>query len=347
MRTDRLAIFALLLPAALCAQSPGPGSITAATELRIAADGRVLAQLRAGAVVEILAIKSGWTQIALEGWLHVSVLGPKRDSFELSVKSPNGALMRATGERTAPVVAQLGDGMGLQLVQRTEQWARVRRTGWVQSRFVRAGAPPSAVASTAPAPAAPPAVAPAAPPVPSTPPESLPGDVAVSHWTKILTAPTGQELGVLDSGTRLVTGVSDRGWVKVTLEGWVRQADLIPVDSAPITMISAADLRAEPQKYLGRTVRWVVQVIAMQTADPLRKGLTPEEPYLLARGPGSESSLLYLALPPSLMEVAKTLKPLSSVLDPREGARRPQRAVGGPNPRSPADRRAVIPHAPE
>ena len=123
-----------------------------------------------------------------------------------------------------------------------------------------------------------------------------------------------QELGVLDSATRLVTGVTDRGWVKVTLEGWVRQADVIPLDSAPISAISAADLRTDPEKYQGRTVRWVVQVIAMQTADPLRKGLSPDEPYLLARGPGSESSLLYLALPPSMVELARSLKPLSSVL---------------------------------
>ena len=318
MRTDRLAILALLLPAALYAQAPGQGSITAATELRIIADGRVLANLRQGAPVQMLGAKSGWTQVAIEGWLHVSVLGPKRDSFPVSVKSPNGALMRATSDRTAAVVAVLADGMGIELVQRTDQWARVRRTGWVLSKFVRAGAPPAAVASAAPAPGVAPRPAPtaAAAPLSATPlpPDSLPGDVAVSRRTTILTAPSGVPMGTLDSATRLVTGASERGWVRVTLEGWVRQADLIPVDSAAVTAISAADLRAEPDRYVGRTVRWVVQVIALQTADPLRKGLSPDEPYLLARGPGSESSLLYLALPPSLMDLAKGLKPLSSVI---------------------------------
>jgi len=91
MRTDRLAILALFLPAALFAQAPGPGTITGATELRLAPDGRVLAQLKAGAGAQILATKNGWTQVAVDGWLHVSVLGPKRDSFPVSVKSPNGA----------------------------------------------------------------------------------------------------------------------------------------------------------------------------------------------------------------------------------------------------------------
>jgi hypothetical protein len=112
----------------------------------------------------------------------------------------------------------------------------------------------------------------------------------------------------------LVTGPQDRGWVKVTLEGWVRQADLLPLDSAALSTISAADLRADPEKYRGQTVRWSVQVMAYQTADPLRKGLGPDEPYLLARGPGNESALLYLALPPSLMEAGKALKPLSNIV---------------------------------
>jgi hypothetical protein len=58
----------------------------------------------------------------------------------------------------------------------------------------------------------------------------------------------------------------------------------------------------------------VVQAIAVQSADPLRKGLAPDEPYLLARGPGSESSLLYLALPPALVASARALQPLAYVM---------------------------------
>ena len=320
MRPDRVANLALVLlvPAALLAQASGTGSITVATELKNAPDGRALAQLRVGAPVLIRAAKNGWSEVMVDGWLHVSVLGPKRDSFALSVKSPNGALMRASGDRTAPVVAQLDDGMGLQMVSRAEQWTQVRRVGWVNSKFVKLGAPPPhpPVAATKPAPSAavgaPAAAAP--PPPPEVPPESLPGDVAVLRRTGILTAPAGRTMGTLDSTTRLTTGPSERGWVRVTLEGWVRQADLIPLDSAATSAISAADLRSDPERYRGRTVRWVVQVIAFQTADPLRKGLGPEEPYLLARGPGSESSLLYLAIPPSLLEMAKTLKPLSTVV---------------------------------
>jgi len=309
MRSLRLAILTLCVPASLAAQA---ATITGVTDLRLAPDDRTLASLKVGASVQIGAQRAGWTQVTVEGWLHVSVLGPKRDSFPISVKSPNGALMRATPDRSGAVVALLEDGMGLQQVQRSDQWARVRRTGWVQSKFVKAG---GVAAATPPAPPAAPAVAPRPPaPPPAVPPESLPGDVAVARRTAILTAPSGRTLGTLDSATRLVTGPTERGWVKVTLEGWVRQADVMPLDSAPISAVSAADLRADPDKYKGQTVRWVVQVMSVETADPLRKGLAADEPYLLARGPGSETSLLYLALPPSLLDLAKSLKPLSSIV---------------------------------
>jgi hypothetical protein len=58
---------------------------------------------------------------------------------------------------------------------------------------------------------------------------------------------------------------------------------------------------------------WDVRVYALQTADPLRKGLAPEEPYLLASGPGSENAVLYVAIPPSLLETARTTAALGPV----------------------------------
>jgi hypothetical protein len=323
MPTARLALIALVCSSVAAAQSPGPGQIITATEFVLAPGGRALAQLRVGAGVQTLAVKGAWSQVAIDGWLHASVFGPPRDSFPMSVKSPNGALMRAAADRSAPVVALLEDGMALQQTQKTDQWAHVRRVGWVLSKTVKPGMPPALPPPPPPpSPATgvkPPAGAPAAASAAASatvivPEEKLPGDVAVAKRTNILAAPTGQVLGTVDSATRLITGPSERGWVRVTLEGWVRQADLIPVDSVPISTISAADLRADPKRYEGQTVRWIVQVVAYQTADPLRKGLRPDEPYLLARGPGTESSILYLALPPSLMDMGRGLKPLSSVM---------------------------------
>jgi hypothetical protein len=73
-------------------------------------------------------------------------------------------------------------------------------------------------------------------------------------------------------------------------------------------------LRASPAAYRGKIVRWEVQVISLQHADVLRKGFAPEEPYLIARGPGTEGAILYLAVPPSLVERARGFPQLSNAL---------------------------------
>jgi hypothetical protein len=127
-------------------------------------------------------------------------------------------------------------------------------------------------------------------------------------------APDGQPSGTADSAARVRIVARDHGWARVQAEGWVRESELIPVDSSSVSAVSAADLRSDPEHYKGSTVRWVVQAIAVQAADPLRKGLAPDEPYLLARGPGSESSLLYLALPAALVASARALPPLSYIM---------------------------------
>ena len=53
--------------------------------------------------------------------------------------------------------------------------------------------------------------------------------------------------------------------------------------------------------------------MSLQTADPLRVEMRRDEPYLLARGPGDENVVLYLAVPPGLMAEARALAPLSRV----------------------------------
>jgi hypothetical protein len=115
--------------------------------------------------------------------------------------------------------------------------------------------------------------------------------------------------------------------VRVRTEGWVRETEVAATDASQVT-ISAADLRADPDGTRGKTVRWDIEVLALATADPLRKGLNPDEPYLLARGPGSESALLYIAVPPSLLALARTVAsrapvPVSIVATVRSGRSEP------------------------
>ncbi len=60
-------------------------------------------------------------------------------------------------------------------------------------------------------------------------------------------------------------------------------------------------------------MQWNVTFFALQTGDPLRKGLAPDEPYMLAQGPLGENALLYLVVPPSLMGTAHALQPLARI----------------------------------
>jgi hypothetical protein len=135
--------------------------------------------------------------------------------------------------------------------------------------------------------------------------------------TPIRTAPpTGSALtpavGQLAKGATVEVVGRDRDWVRVRIEGWVRDADLMAADST-LRPLSAADIRSDPMGSQGKLVRWEVQAVALQTADPLRTGLQPGEPYLLALGPGAEKTLMYIAVPESLLVTARSLPPLAEI----------------------------------
>jgi hypothetical protein len=123
---------------------------------------------------------------------------------------------------------------------------------------------------------------------------------------------TGELARVRKGATVQVIG-RERDWVRVRLEGWLRESDLVVADSA-LRPLSTADLRSDPAGSEGKLVRWEVQSIALRTADPLRTGLNNGEPYLLALGPAPERALVYLAVPPSLIPVARNLAPMAEVV---------------------------------
>ncbi len=244
--------------------------------------------------------------------------------------------MRGSASRAGRVLALVSDGTGLTKVSVHGDWIRVRRTGWVSTGTLAKSAPtvaerkrPASVAKgakpsvTTVARRAPAKANAAAKPTDTTAvaegdvtPDSMPEAAtafALARRATLYTAPNAATLGSIDSSARVTAIARDRGWVRVQVEGWVRAQDLGPSDSTVLTTISAADLKAQPDRYRGQVVRWMVQKIAVQMADPLRKGMAPDEPYILARGPGQENSLLYLALPPSLVDQAKRIDPLAAI----------------------------------
>jgi hypothetical protein len=328
IRLSRL-LLALVAPALLHAQ----GSTTARVAFRAAPNGRVLATIERGAELETGATRGGYTRVELDGFLHRSLLGARADSFPRSVKAPSGAVLRAAGERGAKVLATLKNGMGLHEVSRRGDWVRVRRTAWVASRYLRrrpereerptivARAEPSRDAATAERggnTAQQEEETAESPGAVEDDDGSSSGvmqpDLTPARRTGLMTAPDGRLIATIDSGSRLTPIARERGWVRVQMDGWVREIDLAPADSAVRSSLSAADLRADPAGTRGKVVRWEVQSLAFQRADPLRRDLAPDEPYLLARGPRGENAIIYLALPPSLVEQAQKLPPLAMLV---------------------------------
>ncbi len=119
-------------------------------------------------------------------------------------------------------------------------------------------------------------------------------------------------LGQLTKGATVNVVGKDHDWVRVRVEGWVRESDLVVADSTLATL-SGADVRANPAAAQGKLVRWDVQAVALQTADALRSGLQTGEQYLLALGPGAEKTLVYIAIPASLLQSARGLAPMADI----------------------------------
>ena len=273
--------------------------------------------MRAGGALKTGAVKGSWTAITIEGYLHQSVVSARRNA--LTVNAPSGAALRASAKPDAQIIAVVEDNAAMDKLSTSGEWYHVKRDAWMKTSEIKeakaAPPPPPPKPATVASRASAPAPAPAPTPSPARGDAgAASGDFAAAHPLVLRAAPDGTPAGTADSAARVHIIARDHGWARVEMDGWVRESELVPVDSSSVSAVSAADLRSDPDRYKGSTVRWVVQAISVQAADPLRKGLAPDEPYLLARGPGSESSLLYLALPPALVAGARALQPLSYIM---------------------------------
>ncbi|HEU4681627.1 MAG TPA: hypothetical protein VFS51_07780, partial [Gemmatimonadales bacterium] len=85
-------------------------------------------------------------------------------------------------------------------------------------------------------------------------------------------------------------------WTRVQFEGWVRESDLKAASAGALSGITAAEVRSDPPKYVGRTVDWRVELIAVQEADELRPEMPQGQKYLLTRGPLPEPGFVYVTV---------------------------------------------------
>lgn len=308
-------VLPLLSATALAAQV----TVVAPTDIRATPQGPAVATLHEGAEVRVRERRGPVTRVRIEGFLHRDLIGGKRDTFRISVNAPSGARLRATPDEGSRRLAALKHGMGLTEVSRRGEWVRVRRDAWISSSRLRADTTPpreqrAGSVETRPQALAEQAAAPA-PPAPVTPPATRANALTPTRDTPIRLAPSGDAVGSLAPGAVVEPIARERDWVRVRVEGWVAERELRPADSLVNTHLSAADLRADPDGTKGVLVRWNVQVLSpVQRADGLRRELAENEPYLIARGPDSESALLYLAVPPSLLQAVGTIAPLTNVV---------------------------------
>jgi hypothetical protein len=256
--------------------------------------GVILGEVRPGTGLFAGTKEASWSNVRRGGWV---------DAKTLPVDAVKAAATAAKSAPTATAAAKQPASIAKVPATAVKQPAPVAKA-------------PAPVAKQ-PAPAAKQAVAqpPAAPPVEPAVVEAMPdGAMRVARSAVVRNAPNGLVVGQLAGGSVVVPLARSRGWVRVRSEVWVQERDVVPADSSFGASLSAADLRADPEGTRGKTVRWEVQVLALQVADPLRRDLAKDEPYFLAKGPGAEDQLLYLTIPPSLLAEARSIQALTRLL---------------------------------
>jgi hypothetical protein len=317
-----------LLPACLLLVALAAGPLAAqdqrhlsdSTDLHRDPEGAPLVSLPAGAAIETGAAKGDWREAAVEGWIFSPSTSPtKRDGYDLVVTSDEGENLRR--DPNGAVVGRVREGTLLERVGKQGKWFQVRREGWVPRTAVagrQAEAKPAlpAQGQQTAAKAAPPAAAPGKgkSPVTATASPSGPAEgVEVSRETGLARAPDSTPYATLQPGIPArVVGRSGE-WVRVQLDGWIKEADLKPADNGVLREVSADEVQKSPSRFVGQPLEWRLQLIAVQVADELRPEIPAGHPYLLTRGPLPEPGFVYVTVPDTLVARFRALPPLQEL----------------------------------
>ncbi|NOT08639.1 MAG: hypothetical protein HOP28_10600 [Gemmatimonadales bacterium] len=305
------------LPASCCVGIALAGNLLAQAPVRLPQvtpflrepNGLRLAVLAAGSRITPGRVSNDHIEITVQGWIITSsTRADRRDGFDLSISAAGGENFRA-----APDGELLGRAVTGALFNRVSArggWTQIRRTGWIP----RAGLTPRAPAvATRPQPAPPVStLRESAGAVPRADPDSAERQATLRAGVVVRGAPDGAALATVASATTVTLGVRDREWVKVTIDGWVRQSDVSGL-LMPRPAITAAMLRDSPEKYVGQTVDWRLQFLSHQKADELRPEMPLGHPYLLARGPLPETGFVYVLVSKDQAERLQGLKPLDEL----------------------------------
>jgi hypothetical protein len=294
-----VAALCLLLTPSIRAQEVR--EISTATRLYKEPSGIALASLPAGTAVEPKRTRGNWREVEIEGWIFSRSVGPtRREGFDLVVTAPAGENIRRTPN--GDIVGRVRSGTLLFKEEVKNGWTRFRRVGWVPQNAVASR--PSAVRPepvAAVQPDSPSAVQAYVAPAQGAAPQPQGNPVAtdraeVARETPVFAAPEGGQYGTLQPGASArVLGRSGE-WARVQFEGWIRENDLKEASDGSLSGITAAEVRTDPARYVGRTVDWRVELIAVQEADELRPEMPKGQKYLLTRGPLPEPGFVYVTV---------------------------------------------------
>lgn len=299
-----------------------PRAVTAQTQHVLAAEadllkepsGTAIARLARNTPVLAGASRTGWQEVTVDGWINGNALrDDKRDGFDVAVNLAAGTAIRA-GIGVGNVIGTARAGALFDRVETKSGWIHVRRTGWVPKTAVQAAPAKQAAPPVAP-PSAPPVTAKtqnaaAKAPVGAAPATTSGSAVVITAGTIFSGQAGGSPVGSVEVPVHADVVEKRNGWTHVKIDGWVRDAAVGGGSGGGIT---AADLRADPDKYVGQTVDWTLQIIGVQKADELRPELPVGQPYVLARGPLPETGFVYVVVKPDEAETFRTLEPLTKV----------------------------------
>ncbi len=310
-----LAVLSLASPEAAASQAGG--------RYRVSVDnawfyqdvaGRRIARLARDAVLSGGATRNDWIQVTLQGWIFSTSVGPSdRPDFDLLVtKTPNENLR---GAPAGPLVAELAQGFGLKRAppDSSGRWVHVSRDGWVQRSAL---APMADVVATRTADTSQASDSQAVRTPTPTPQAPIPIDSTRAQpvrMTTLFRAPDGPEAGTVATDTPLRVLSRNGEWTRVQFEGWVKGGDLQAAPAGVQVGVTAAELRAEPQRYVGQVLRWNLEFIAIQKADDLRPDIPSGSSYVLARGPLPERGFVYIVVPDARLPAFRALTPLATM----------------------------------
>lgn len=306
-----VAVAPLFLVSAQAGVAQTTATVTAGTNFLQTANGRRLGAMRPGAQVQLTGNTSGgWSEVLLEGWIWTgSVRQTNRDGFDLTVSVAGGENFRDAPSTQGAVLARLLQGFLLERLGESGRWTRARRTGWVATAALDEAMAEAGGSSTeAEAGSSGGSGAPRAADAPAE--DRL---IVGATPARMFVSPEGDTAAIAQPGADLTVLARDGAWARVRLNGWVRVADLLPADSTERSHVTAGDMKANPDEYLGRQVRWSVQFISLERAEAVRTDFYEGEPFILARAPDAGDGFVYLAVPPELVAAAEELQALDVV----------------------------------